>query len=477
MNNQSSKKSNRIIWIVAGLILALLAAFFVYRGQSNTANSSTTYQTTSANRGTLTASVGATGTVHAGQSVMLNWQTSGLVESVQTKIGDQVKAGQVLAALEQTSLPKSIILADADLISAKKSLADLMASHTSLAQAEQDLANAKQDVLDAQDKVDSLIYDRASDNLIQQTAAKIVIAKTDVAKAEDYYKKFKSKPDGDSTKATALLALTNARQNLNDLTIKYNWYTGKATNLDAEKYRAALALAKAKVDDAQREVERLKNGPSADDIVAAQANVAAAQATLVQSKITAPFNGVITMAEPQVGDLVSLNTTAFKVEDITRLYVDLQISEVDINGIVIGQGVIVTFDAVQGKTYNGKVAKVNQSADQASSAVNFTVTVELTDGDELIKPGMTAAITITVKEVKDALLVPNRAVRVVDGNRVVYVLKNGQAVATAIRLGSTSDSNSEVVGGDLKENDVIILNPPSDSNPGASASGNNPVGG
>jgi HlyD family secretion protein len=90
---------------------------------------------------------------------------------------------------------------------------------------------------------------------------------------------------------------------------------------------------------------------------------------------------------------------------------------------------------------------------------------------------MTAAITITVKEVKDALLVPNRAVRVVDGNRVVYVLKDGQAVATIVRLGSTSDSNSEVVGGNLKENDVIILNPPSVSSPGAPAGGNSPIGG
>jgi HlyD family secretion protein len=89
--------------------------------------------------------------------------------------------------------------------------------------------------------------------------------------------------------------------------------------------------------------------------------------------------------------------------------------------------------------------------------------VELTQHDEMVKPGMTAAVTITVREIKDALLVPNRAVRTLNGQRVVYVLVNGAAKSVNIRLGATSDTNSEVVGGDLKEGDLIIENPPSNS--------------
>ena len=76
---------------------------------------------------------------------------------------------------------------------------------------------------------------------------------------------------------------------------------------------------------------------------------------------------------------------------------------------------------------------------------------------------MTAAVTIQVKEVKDALLVPNRAVRVVDGQRVVYILKDGVLTPVTVRLGATSDSMSEVVGGDLQEGDTIVLNPPSNT--------------
>ena len=73
---------------------------------------------------------------------------------------------------------------------------------------------------------------------------------------------------------------------------------------------------------------------------------------------------------------------------------------------------------------------------------------------------MTAAVTIVIQELKDVLLVPNRAVRVVNNQRVVYILKDGQPVEVAITLGATSDLYSQVTGGDLKEGEAIIINPP-----------------
>ncbi|MEI6289138.1 MAG: efflux RND transporter periplasmic adaptor subunit, partial [Chloroflexota bacterium] len=437
-------------WIV--LVIVILAAGGIIAWQLNKqAAKSSVYQTAALTRGNLTASVGATGTVHAGQSTTLTWQTSGRVEKVNVKIGDTVKVDDVLSSLLQTSMSQNIILAEADLITAKKNLDDLVASRTSLAQAELNLANAKQDVEDAQDKVDSITFDRASDNLILQTQASIDLAKRDVTRAEDNYKLYARKPEGDSGKAQALLTLTNARQKLTDLTNKYNWYTGKATALDAEKYRADLAVAIAKVDDSQREVERLKNGPSESDIAAAKARVAAAEATLNQSRIIAPINGMITQADTTAGDLVTPGSAAFRIDDISTLLVDLQISEVDINNITIGQAVTVSFDAVQGKTYEGKVSKISQAGDSSGSGVNFTVTVQLSGVDNLIKPGMTAAVNITVREVKDALIVQNRAVRQVNGKRVVYILKNDSPVSVEISLGATSDNNSEIASGDLKE--------------------------
>jgi HlyD family secretion protein len=94
--------------------------------------------------------------------------------------------------------------------------------------------------------------------------------------------------------------------------------------------------------------------------------------------------------------------------------------------------------------------------------VNFTVTVELSDADASVKPGMTAAVNITVKQMNDVVLIPNRAVRLSDGNRVVYLLVDGQSVKKTIQLGSSSDSMSVILSGDVKEGDAIILNPPAD---------------
>jgi multidrug efflux pump subunit AcrA (membrane-fusion protein) len=85
----------------------------------------------------------------------------------------------------------------------------------------------------------------------------------------------------------------------------------------------------------------------------------------------------------------------------------------------------------------------------------------LTDADKNVKPGMTAAVTITVKQVNDVLLVPSRAVRLVNNQLVVYILNNGQAQEVNVTLGASSDTMSEVVSSNLKAGDIIILNPPS----------------
>jgi multidrug efflux pump subunit AcrA (membrane-fusion protein) len=73
---------------------------------------------------------------------------------------------------------------------------------------------------------------------------------------------------------------------------------------------------------------------------------------------------------------------------------------------------------------------------------------------------MTAGVNIVVQKRTNVLLVPNQAVRVVNGKRVVYVLKSGIPQPVNITLGASSDTNSQVVGGDLKEGDPIVLNPP-----------------
>jgi HlyD family secretion protein len=131
-----------------------------------------------------------------------------------------------------------------------------------------------------------------------------------------------------------------------------------------------------------------------------------------------------------------------------------------------------------GKPCHYRSTKVSQAGTVANGVVNFTVTIELTDADDMVKPGMTAAVNIVIKEIKDAILVPSRAVRLVNNNYVVYILQNGLPQQVSIRLGSSSDTMSVVVGGDLKEGDEVILNPPASLQPGGGGpGGGGPFGG
>jgi HlyD family secretion protein len=201
-------------------------------------------------------------------------------------------------------------------------------------------------------------------------------------------------------------------------------------------------------------------------VAAAQARVDAAQATITLSRLTAPFAGTVTEADPMPGDQVSPGTSAFRVDDLSRLLVDVQVSEVDINSVTVGQPVGVTFDAVLGREYHGRVVEVSRAGTSVQSVVNFQVTVELTDPDADVKPGMTASVTITIQSLENVLLVPNRAVHLVNGQRVVYVLRNGQLVEIALTLGASDDTMSQVTSGDLSAGDMLVLNPPANFTPG-----------
>jgi HlyD family secretion protein len=442
------------------LVIVLAASFYVIRRNANAANE-TSFQTATIERGSLTATIGATGTVRAKQTAVLIWQVAGAVDTVNAKVGDNVPSGFVMAFLSKASLPQNIILAEADLVNAQKSLDDLLKSDAALAQAEQKLANAKQAVEDAQKDVTKLDYRRASDDLLDQTQAEIDLANKQVSYAEDAYKLVKNRPEGDSLRAQALLNLTNARLNRDNKQATLDWYLGKPSELDAAKYRAALNVAQAQEADAQREYDRLKAGNVAE-IAAAQARVDAAQATINLSRITAPFGGIITEAYPLVGDQVSAGSTAYRIDDLSSLLVDVEVSEVDINSISVGQPVTLSFDAILGSEYHGEVTQVAQAGTVSAGVVSFKVTVKLNDADALVKPGMTAAVNITVKQLDDVVLVPNRAVRLSNGERVIYLLQNGTPTKTTIRLGSSSDTMSVLAGGDVKEGDTIILNPPAE---------------
>jgi HlyD family secretion protein len=239
-----------------------------------------------------------------------------------------------------------------------------------------------------------------------------------------------------------------------------NYLLGKAFGQQVAEDFADADIAQAKLNDAQRDWDRIKSGANADDISAAEAKVAAAEATVSLGWVEAPFNGTVTRVEPKVGDQVSTSTPAFRIDDLSELYMDVQISEVDINKVAVGQEADLTFDAISGISYQGVVTEVAKVGEDTGSGVDFTVTLRISDADQQVRPGMTAAVNIIVTEKKDVLAIPSRAVRTSNGQRMVYVMRGNSLESVAIEVGAISDTSVEVVSGDIKEGDLIILNPP-----------------
>jgi HlyD family secretion protein len=453
-----SKKRNLLI---IGAVIVVIIAVVVITALRARDPISSTFETTPVTRGNLTAIVGATGDVRSRQSAVLVWQTNGQVGDVLVKIDDAVNSGQVLAELLPGSVSQSIILAEADLISARKALEDLTTSNLASAAAYQNMVLAQDAVDDAREKLESKQYGRASQETIDVARANLVIAEDAVTRAEEAYDKVDSLQEDSPIRAEAFSQLARARQNRDTAQANLNWLLGLPDSQEMASANATLEVALAKLEDATREWERVKDGPDPDDVKAAEARVAAMEATLKFKMIEAPFNGTVTDVQTAPGDLVSAGAKAFRIDDLSQMLVDVDIPEIDINRIKVGQPASLTFDAIQNKSYQGEVTAVAQVGSNGQGVVNFRVTIVLLNPDELVHPGMTAALSIIINQLEDVLLVPNRAVRTVDNQRVVYILQNNLPVAVPIEIGVSSDTFSELVAGDLKEGDLIVLNPPS----------------
>jgi len=444
----------RALLVVAGLGLA--AFFFLNNSQGGQAAVLSGLQTAIAERGSLTATIGATGSVRAQQSAVLAWGASGQVAEVHVAVGDSVEEDQVLATLALASLPQSIILAHIDFQDAQAAV-DLELAETAKA-----VAEAQSALEDA----NRILYNLATPGKqvdIDQAYANMLLARNSLDRAQDAYEPYANKPEDNLVRANLLLLFSEAQQLYDSAVRTYNNLIGSANSTDMAVAQGQVALAQGQLAVAQRNYDFALQAADPDFTSPAEARLAAAQATIDLAVVKAPFAGVISDAFPNPGDLVAAGEVAFQVDDLSRMLVDVEVSEVDINRVQVGQEAIISFDAAPEREYQGVVSAVALAGNVQSGVVNFRVTVELQDADEFVRPALTAAVNLVVTELEDVLLVPNRAVRVVDGQRVVYVLRDAALVPVEVVLGASSETYSELIDGELQAGDSIVLNPPANA--------------
>jgi HlyD family secretion protein len=350
--------------------------------------SSATQSTSHRSGGAATAS----GMIVPVQQAHMAFTVSGRIKTVNVTEGAQVKAGDVLAELDNA-------VAQMQVHQAERNLKELT-SQAAIAAAERAVADAQQALNDAKKKTDSMFFPRASDTLIENTQGSIDLARQELARAKDAYKRVSNLPDGDNRKAEALVAMTNAQLNLDRLVANYNWYSGTPTEIDAAIARANLDAATAALQEAQWYVSALKGeqvpadatGSKLAQLQQARDDLAAARETFDATRLVAPISGTVVTVSGIAGEIASPAVVFVVISDVSKLQVETtDLSERDVPNVKVGQTVTVTVKAL-GQDVTGKVVLISPISTTLGGDVVYKTTIDL----DTIPDGLRAGMSVDV---------------------------------------------------------------------------------
>lgn len=404
---------------------------------------------------TVTSLVETSGNLSAAKLSSLKWGTSGLIDKVNVKPGDQVREGDILAELRVDSVPADQINALAQLTLAQQDLELVSHSTLTLAQAQQKVIDARKEAEEAENVYEALNYPRATDELIKHTQAEVWSAEDQVAQTYKRFKEVKNHPDGDPQKTAAQLAYTDALLAYNELVATLNWYIAKPTEADFEEAKIDLDVARAQLADARRQRDLVKEGQNPATIQSAEASVAAFQAQANLIRVIAPFDGEVMAVMAKAGDTADSGTLAMVIVDKSTLQVTVQVDESEIEKVEVGNPAVVILESLDDAKLTGEVYSVNPVGETVSGLVQFDVVINLFPTDQPLMFGSTLSVTITTGEPREELAVPLNAVQN-DGSKEYISLVDDQGGTT----------NVDVTTGDLVESMVVIY-PASEVNEGA----------
>lgn len=204
-------------------------------------------------------------------------------------------------------------------------------------------------------------------------------------------------------------------------------------------------------------------------IASREAALRAAVVNLGYTDIVSPVNGTVVSRNVTIGQTVAASfqtPTLFLIAtDMTSMQVDTNVSESDIGGIRVGQTASFHVESFPNRPFEATVVQVRQAPQTVQNVVTYDVVLGVDNKQLLLKPGMTATARITIDARRQVLRVPDQALRFVPANTPtqpgqppqVWKLVDKQAVAVPVTLGLDDDSFSEVLGGNLKPGDVLII--------------------
>ncbi len=203
----------------------------------------------------------------------------------------------------------------------------------------------------------------------------------------------------------------------------------------------------------------------------AAAALSLAETNLIYTRIISPVDGVVISRNVDVGQTVAASfqtPTLFVIAaDLTKMQIDTSVDEADVSSVQVGQDVDFTVDAYPDVTFKGMVQQVRKASAILQNVVTYDVVVHVSNQDLKLMPGMTADVSIITSVVRNVLRIPNGALRfrpMVKGKLAaaergpgIWTLENKHLKRIPVKIGFSDGTLTEIVSGDVKEGDTIIV--------------------
>jgi multidrug resistance efflux pump len=318
----------------------------------------------------------------------LTFQARGVVEQVLVKAGDTVSEGDVLVRLANAGG------AEAQVVIAQNTYDTLLRNEGGdRAKLWQAYMSAQIARAEAQKEWEGVNVDDI-DNRIEDLEADIEDRKTDLTDAQDEFDKYKDLSTDNTKRKTAEDDLEKAQEDLNEAVRKLEEETRTR-----DEVLAAYEAAQAVEAEAKYQYEISLDGPNADQLTLAKAQLDAAKDTLANYVITAPFGGVVADVNVKVGEQVGTETRAVSIADFTTWTVETtDITELEVVKLSVGQKVTMIPDALPELELVGEVTEISNSYIQQGGDIIYTVTVRVNQTDPRLRWGMTVETIFRTSE-------------------------------------------------------------------------------
>src|ERR1700674_830059 len=398
------------------------------------------YETVAVDRGTIQASVTATGTVNAVVDVQVGSQVSGNIKALYADFNTKVTKGQLVALIDPQAFQAQVDQAQAALSSV----------HSATLTLEAQVIKANADVAGA------VASEKGVESIAAKDRANELNAKTQWQRADSLFTGgLIAQQDRDSAKAT---------------------YDAAQAQVAADQSQAEAA--KQTIQSAQAQVQVVQSQLSSGRAQERQAQAVLDQAkiNLAHTRITAPVDGTVIARRMDVGQTVAASFAAppiFEIaQDLTKMQLDTNVDESDIGNITAGQTATFTVDAYPGTTFRGQVTNVRKAPINAQNVVTYDVVITVANPDLKLFPGMTANAKILTAKLDDSLKVPNAVLRLhpsaavlkqvglppaQTGKPAIYVIPGGKLQAIPVTFGLSDGKFTAVTSGDLQVGELVVV--------------------